>query len=243
MMNKYIYIAAAMVPSVCMVSCSDPRESAQSAAEDYLDGLAEILHKSEGDTIEELIDDVHSHVASEMPDLLDELAELNDEERRAVLQGIVKSEALRNYIKRALQAAIAHAVDDKEIIRDFVEPNLTRLKEREPEARERERKARDKKIFDALDKHLPYETRMKAIEIGMAHIKLGYALGLDKDKAAYTIGHALMEVATEYGIPMDVMVDKFGNFGIQFEKPEPVTESREMVAPEMSVPASSSSHY
>lgn len=194
-MNKYIYIAAAMVPSVCMVSCSDPRESAQAAADDFLDGLAEIFQDCEGDSIQDVISDVHSYVESEVDDLLDELDDLNESERRAVLQGMIKSQSMRNCIKRAAQAAIAHVIDDKELIHDFIAA---------AEARD------DKKLFDTLEKHLPYETRMEAIEIGMAFVKIGYALGLDQDDAMQTIAHALMEVAMEYGIPMDELSDAFG---------------------------------
>ncbi len=194
MMNKYIYIAAAMVPSVCMVSCSDPRESAQAAADDFLDGLAEIFQDCEGDSIQDVISDVHSYVESEVDDLLDELDDLNESERRAVLQGMIKSQSMRNCIKRATQAAIAHVIDDKELIHDFVAAAETRD---------------DKKLFDALEKHLPYETRMEAIEIGMAFVKIGYALGMDQEDARLTIAHALMEVVMEYGIPMDELADAF----------------------------------
>lgn len=195
-------MAAALTPCVCMVSCSDPRESAQEEVEDFMEGIAEIVHDSEGDTIEELIHDLHGYVESKAPGIVDDLADLNDGDRRAVLQGVVKSEALRQLVKRVAQAAIARLVDDKELIREGWESFES---------------GSDEKEFAFFDKHLPYETRIEAIEIGLSFAKIGVALGIDKDDANLIVGHALMEVAMEYGVPKKFMKKAGREFGVNVE--------------------------
>ena len=45
-MNKCFFITAVMAPAMCLVSCSDPQESAQGQMEDFLEGVPSVrLHQ------------------------------------------------------------------------------------------------------------------------------------------------------------------------------------------------------
>ena len=191
-MNKCFFITAVMAPAMCLVSCSDPQESAQGQMEDFLEGVANVVHRSEGDSAEEFIDDLHGYVCGKAPGLVDSLLELKDAERKAVLRGVVKSEALRELIKRVAQAAIARGIDDKELIKACVKARSTN----DPE-----------KAFEAVEEVLPYETRIQAVEIAAAWVKIGVALGVDDQEVLMAALPALLEVAQEYGVDVSSVED------------------------------------
>ena len=184
-MNKFFYITAALAPTMCLVSCSDPKEAAQGQVEDFLEDVARVVHRSEGDSLEEFVDNLHGCVCGEAPGLVDDLLELTDAERKAVLRGVIKSESLRTFIKRVAQAAIARGIDDKELIKACVKAGSTN----DPE-----------KAFEAVEEVLPYETRIQAVEIAAAWVKIGVALGVDDQEVLMAALPALLEVAEEYGI-------------------------------------------
>lgn len=184
-MNKFFYITAALAPTMCLVSCSDPQEAAQGQVEDFLEDVARVVHRSEGDSLEEFVDNLHGCVCGEAPGLVDDLLELTDAERKAVLRGVIKSESLRTFIKRVAQAAIARGIDDKELIKACVKAGSTN----DPE-----------KAFEAVEEVLPYETRIQAVEIAAAWVKIGVALGVDDQEVLMAALPALLEVAEEYGI-------------------------------------------
>ena len=183
-MNKYWYISAVMAPAVCLVSCSDSQESAQATVEDFLEGVAGVVQSSEGDSAEEFIDDLHSYVCGKAPGVVDSLKGLSDSETKAVLRGTVKSEALRELIKRVAQAAIARAVDDKDLIKALVAIGNA---DDESEA------------MAAADKVLPHKTRIQIVEIAAAFTKVGIAMGLDDPNVLESALPAVLELAEEYG--------------------------------------------
>lgn len=191
-MNKFFFITAALAPAVCLVSCSDPQESAQGQVEDFLEGVTNVVHRSEGDSAAEFIDDLHGYVCGKAPGVVDDLLELKDAERKAVLRGVVKSEALRELIKRVAQAAIARGIDDKELIKACVKI----ANAENPED-----------AFQHMDEILPHETRIQVVEIAAAWIKIGVALGLDDQEVLMAALPALLEVAEEYGVDVSSMKD------------------------------------
>ena len=174
-----------MAPAVCLVSCSDSQEAAQASVEDFLEGVAGVVQSSEGDSAAEFIDDLHSYVCRKAPGVVDSLKGLSDSETKAVLRGTVKSEALRELIKRVAQAAIARAVDDKDLIKALVAIGNA---DDESEA------------MAAADKVLPHKTRIQIVEIAAAFTKVGIAMGLDDPNVLESALPAVLELAEEYGL-------------------------------------------
>jgi len=184
-MNKCFFITAVMAPAMCLVSCSDPQEAAQGQVEDFLEDVARVVHRSEGDSLEEFVDNLHGCVCGEAPGLVDDLLELTDAERKAVLRGVIKSESLRTFIKRVAHGAIARGIDDKALIKACMQAgNGEDVAEQ----------------FNAIDKVVSRETRIQMVEIAAAFGKIGVAMGLDDEEIVTAALPALLEVAEEYGM-------------------------------------------
>ncbi len=174
-----------MAPAMCLVSCTDSQESAQGQVEDFLEDVAQVIHRSEGDSVEEFIDDLHDCVCGKAPGLVDDLSELKDADRKSVLRGVIKSDALRTFIKRVAQGAIARGIDDKELVKAIVKAGKNND---------------EAELMAALDEVMPHESRIQWVEIVAAFVKIGVAMGLDDKDVVTAAWPAVMEVAEEYGL-------------------------------------------
>ena len=157
-----------------------------------MEGLSEVIKDHEDESLVDFIEAVHDFTQDETPGLVDTLSELNVAERKIVVERVIKSDALKLLVKRLLQAAIAQAVDNPEIIRTVADACSNHRSE--------------KQNFDALANILPYETQMQLIDIAGDMVKLAVAAGLDERDVQNEAGFAILSVAAAY-IPVREMMN------------------------------------
>lgn len=186
-MNKLFYPAILFAPVACIVSCSEPHEE----VEDYMEGLAEVIKDNEDESFVDLIEAVHDFTQDETPGLVDTLSELSEAERKIVVEKVIKSDALKLLVKRLLQAAVAQAIDNPEMIRTVVDSCCNHRNE--------------KKLVESVSGLLPYETQMQLIDIAGDIVKLSVAAGLDESSVQSEAGAAILSVVASY-VPVKEML-------------------------------------
>lgn len=186
-MNKLFYPALLLAPVACVVSCSEPHEE----VEGYMEELAEVIKDHEDETFTELVEAVHDYTQDETSGLVDTLLSLSETERKIVVERAIKSDAFKLLVKRLMQAAVAQAVDNPEIIRTTIEAAGNRISE--------------KKAFEAVADFLPYETQMQIIDIAGDMARIAIAAGLDERAVQKEAESAIMAVVAEY-IPVREMI-------------------------------------
>ena len=188
-MKKFIYPAVFFAPVACMVtSCSEPYEE----VEDYMEELSEVIKDNEDESLVDLIDAVHEYTQDETPDLVDTLVDLDEAERKVVVEKVIKSDAMKLLVKRVLQAAIAQAVDHPEIIRTVIEMTQNHY-------------INEEQFFETMSDILPYETQMQLIDIAGDMVKIAVAAGLDQRAVQKEAEAALREVVAAY-VPVRKMM-------------------------------------
>ena len=150
-----------------------------------MEELSEVIKDNEDESLVDLIDAVHEYTQDETPDLVDTLVDLDEAERKVVVEKVIKSDAMKLLVKRVLQAAIAQAVDHPEIIRTVIEMTQNHY-------------INEEQFFETMSDILPYETQMQLIDIAGDMVKIAVAAGLDQRAVQKEAEAALMEVVAAY---------------------------------------------
>lgn len=79
MMNKLFYAAFAVVPVICVSSCSDPSESASADAESLLDDVKACIKENESATDEELIAALHDCVVPKLESITSAVEDMDSD--------------------------------------------------------------------------------------------------------------------------------------------------------------------
>lgn len=154
-MNKYTYIALALAPMVCITAQATPEEAAQTTIKAAITNLTTQLADAKNKDLPTLISELDALLSRSTPEILATLEPLTDEQRLAVITGLMQAPELS-----ALMAAVESLNESKAAA--SVMPAIGG--------------ATDPASFAAS---MPLKTKLQAVDITANLLKIALGLGID----------------------------------------------------------------
>lgn len=161
-MNKYICMA--LVPLAGMVAQATPEVDAQNTIKATMSSLATLMSSSQDKELPALIADLDSLLAGSTPGILTALEPLTDEQRVAVIMGLMQSPELG-----AVCEALAPLSESKAAA--AVMPAI--VGEADPAS---------------IPATLPYKTKLQVVDIAANLLKIAIGLGIDSPACQQAFG-------------------------------------------------------